>query len=102
MLELRRNKLALSIEMDVHWTRDLEVIIHDSAAGRVFGTELAVAVLDVEEYSREVAERGQGVNTGFASSRFCLDRELGRGVDWIFSNHAAEMAAIRGALLRRR
>lgn len=40
---------------------------------------------------------GQGVGTGFADSRRCLFREAARGVDWIFSNRAAEMqAAARG------
>lgn len=86
---------------------------------------LLVAELDVDAFSREVAERGyaglcghylllgrrllarhhalgQGIGTGFASSRYCFYRELERGVDWIFSNHACKMAAIREDLLRRR
>jgi glycerophosphoryl diester phosphodiesterase len=37
---------------------------------------------------------GQRVGTGFADSRRCLFREVTRGVDWIFSNRAAEMQAI--------
>uniref|UniRef100_UPI003565E233 glycerophosphodiester phosphodiesterase n=1 Tax=Desulfosarcina sp. TaxID=2027861 RepID=UPI003565E233 len=37
---------------------------------------------------------GQGVGTGFADSRRCLFREVARGVDWIFSNRAAQMQAI--------
>ena len=37
---------------------------------------------------------GQGVGTGFADSRRCLFREVTRGVDWIFSNRAAEMQAV--------
>ena len=37
---------------------------------------------------------GQGVGTGFADSRRCLFREVARGVDWVFSNRAAEMQAI--------
>lgn len=36
----------------------------------------------------------QGVGTGFVDSRRCLFREVGRGVDWIFSNRAGEMQAI--------
>jgi glycerophosphoryl diester phosphodiesterase len=39
---------------------------------------------------------GQGVGTGFADSRRCLFREVARGVDWIFSNRAAEMQDICG------
>lgn len=86
---------------------------------------LLVAELDIDAFSREAAERdyaglcghylllgrrllaqhhalGQGVGTGFASSRYCFYRELRRGVDWIFSNHACKLAAIREDLLRRR
>jgi glycerophosphoryl diester phosphodiesterase len=37
---------------------------------------------------------GQGVGTGFADSRRCLFREVARGVDWVFSNRAAEMQAV--------
>ncbi|MBC2710322.1 MAG: glycerophosphodiester phosphodiesterase [Desulfosarcina sp.] len=37
---------------------------------------------------------GQGIGTGFADSRRCLFREVARGVDWIFSNRAAQMQAI--------
>lgn len=39
---------------------------------------------------------GQGIGTGFADSRRCLFREVARGVDWIFSNRAADMQAICG------
>ena len=38
--------------------------------------------------------RGQRVGTGFVDSRRCLFREVVRGVDWIFSNRAAEMQAV--------
>ncbi len=34
---------------------------------------------------------GQRVGTGFIASRRCLYRELNRGVEWIFSNHAARI-----------
>jgi glycerophosphoryl diester phosphodiesterase len=37
---------------------------------------------------------GQTIGTGFADSRRCLFREVTRGVDWIFSNRAAQMQAI--------
>ena len=42
----------------------------------------------------------QKIGTGFAASRFCFYRELNRGVDWIFTNHALKLAAIRQALMR--
>jgi len=43
--------------------------------------------------------RGQLLGSGFASSRNCLFREVNRGVDWIFSNHALKMEAIRRQML---
>ena len=45
--------------------------------------------------------RGQKIGSGFVASRFCFYRELNRGIDWIFSNRAAELAQIRGRLLHR-
>lgn len=44
-------------------------------------------------------QRGQQAGTGFAASRYCLYRELNRGVQWIFTNHALRLAAIRRKLL---
>ena len=41
---------------------------------------------------------GQQVGTGFSDSRNCLLREINRGVDWIFSNRAADMQAIIDAM----
>lgn len=51
------------------------------------------------ETIRRHHERGQIVGTGFADSRNLLFREINRGVDWIFTNHAPEMAAIIRSLL---
>ncbi len=45
--------------------------------------------------------RGQKVGTGFPASRYCLYRELNRGIDWIFSNRACELSSLRERLLRR-
>ncbi len=44
--------------------------------------------------------RGQRLGTGFPASRFCFYRELNRGIDWIFTNRAGKLAAIRARLLR--
>ncbi|MEM7562581.1 MAG: glycerophosphodiester phosphodiesterase family protein [Pseudomonadota bacterium] len=44
--------------------------------------------------------RHQKIGTGFAASRFCFYRELNRGVDWIFTNHALKLRAIQQQLLR--
>jgi glycerophosphoryl diester phosphodiesterase len=40
---------------------------------------------------------GQKVGTGYVRSHNCLYRELQRGVDWIFSNHAVELQQIVAA-----
>jgi glycerophosphoryl diester phosphodiesterase len=48
---------------------------------------------------RRHRQAAQGTGTGFVASRNCLFRELNRGVDWIFSNHAAALQALRDKLL---
>jgi len=42
--------------------------------------------------------KGQKLGTGFVSSRSCFYREVTRGVDWIFSNHALRLSHIRKQL----
>lgn len=87
------------------------------------GACLPVAELDMRTVSREALVRnfagacgqylllnrdmikrhhrqGQKVGTGFIASRFSLYRELNRGVDWVFTNHALKLVAIRQTLLR--
>jgi glycerophosphoryl diester phosphodiesterase len=44
----------------------------------------------------------QKVGTGFVASQECLWRELNRGVEWIFSNHAVSLQSICNAYLRRK
>lgn len=43
---------------------------------------------------------GQRIGTGFIASRNCLFRELNRGVEWIFSNHAVKVQQIRDHYLQ--
>jgi len=44
---------------------------------------------------------GQKLGTGFPASRYCLYRELNRGVEWVFSNDAVALqAAVNKALSR--
>jgi glycerophosphoryl diester phosphodiesterase len=87
------------------------------------GACLPVAELDMRTVSREALLRnfagacghylllnrgmikrhhrqGQKAGTGFIASRFSLYRELNRGVEWVFTNHALKLAAIRQQLLR--
>ena len=42
---------------------------------------------------------GQSLGTGYPNSRNSLFRELNRGITWIFSNHADELARIRNKVL---
>ena len=48
---------------------------------------------------RKHAMLNQKAGTGFVSSRYCFYRELNRGVEWIFTNHALRMLAIRQELM---
>jgi glycerophosphoryl diester phosphodiesterase len=41
---------------------------------------------------------GQHVGTGYPASKNCLFREINRGVEWIFSNKAAELQRIANRL----
>jgi glycerophosphoryl diester phosphodiesterase len=48
---------------------------------------------------RRHAASGQCIGTGYADSKYCLFRELNRGVEWIFSNHAVKIQGIRNRYL---
>jgi hypothetical protein len=43
--------------------------------------------------------QGQQLDTGFAASQLSFYRELNRGMDWIFTNHAIKLRAIRQQFL---
>ena len=43
----------------------------------------------------------QRVGTGFIASKNCLFRELNRGVDWVFSNHAGKLQLLVDTLLQK-
>jgi len=43
---------------------------------------------------------GQKIGTGFISSQNALFREMNRGIDWIFSNHAKKLQHIRNHYLK--
>ncbi len=71
----------------------------------VFTSDLAGVCGQYLLLSRALIRRhhsqGQKLGTGFIASRFCFYRELNRGVDWIFTNHALKLGAIRQELLKR-
>ena len=54
------------------------------------------------ERIRRHHRQGQKVGSGFAASRFGLYREVNRGVDWIFTNHAVKLETLRRRLLDNR
>lgn len=54
-----------------------------------------------ERYVARHRQYGQRLGTGFPASRYCFYRELNRGIDWIFSDRAARLAALRTRLLDR-
>lgn len=53
-----------------------------------------------DQLIRRHQRRGQKIGVGFPASRFGFYRELNRGVDWIFTNHALKLRALRQRLLR--
>jgi len=113
---------SLTPAADYHFLA-LQLDLFDLVKFAGVGACLPVAELDMRTVSREALSRnfagacgqylllnrdmikrhhrqGQKVGTGFIASRFGLYRELNRGVDWVFTNHALRLAAIRQTLLR--
>jgi len=43
--------------------------------------------------------QGQQLGSGFAASKYGLFREINRGIDWVFSNHAVRLEVLRQKLL---
>jgi len=58
--------------------------------GGLCGHYLLVSKTMVQNHHRQ----HQQVGTGYIRSRGCLFRELNRGIDWIFSNHAVTLQEI--------
>lgn len=52
-----------------------------------------------ESLRQRHAAAGQRAGTGFPASANCLRRELNRGIDWVFSDHAVRLQALRDAWL---
>lgn len=64
----------------------------DRGYGGVNGHFLLVGGRHLRRHHR----RGQGVGVGMVASRRSLYREIERGVDWIFSNHAVALTRLLG------
>lgn len=58
-------------------------------------------LLMTERLIKKHRNHSQKIGVGFVSSRSCLYRELGRNVDWIFSNHAIALSRVRRQLLEK-
>lgn len=46
-------------------------------------------------------QNGQLTGSGYPGSKYCLFREINRGVEWIFSNHAGELQAMANRLSKK-
>lgn len=70
--------------------RELSRLALKEGYGGVAGHYTLVGAAAIARHHRA----GQGVGTGYPRSRNCLFRELNRGVEWVFSNHAARLQAL--------
>ena len=87
---------ACLLVAEINTARLSRLVIEDGYGG-LCGHYLLIGSREIDRHRA----CGQKLGTGFAASRFCFYRELNRGVDWIFTNRAAKLAALRARLLRR-
>jgi len=71
-----------------------EMALAESYAG-ISGQYLLISKNTIRKHGR----RNQKTGTGFVGSRNCFYRELNRGVEWIFTNHAIELRGLQQELL---
>jgi len=71
-----------------------EKAVKENYAG-ISGQYLLISENTIRKHGR----RNQKTGTGFAGSRFCFYRELNRGVEWIFTNHALKLHKIQQEIL---
>ena len=81
-----REALVAIAEWNVHH-------ISEIALREGFGAMTAQYLLMTDRLVERHLKAGQIVGTGFPCSRAVLSRELNRGVQWIFTNHAPQIAA---------
>lgn len=68
--------------------------ISNMAIRERYGGILGHYLLVNRRYQDRHGRHDQKIGTGFADSPNCLYRELNRGVEWIFSNHAATLQRV--------
>jgi len=69
-------------------------VLEENYAG-ISGQYLLISKNTIQKHGR----RNQNTGTGFAGSRNCFYRELNRGVEWIFTNHAIKLRSFQRELL---
>jgi len=75
--------------------------LSDTAIKNNYGGIAGHYVLITDALLKKHHMQKQGVGTGYICSRNCLLRELNRGVEWIFTNHAVKLQGIYDAILNR-
>ena len=73
-----------------HWPQKIFHQVQDSA----WGGFCAHFTMMRNTMVRRLKKQGKCAGTGYAASSNCLFRELGRGVDWVFSNDAVFLQGI--------
>lgn len=71
--------------------------ISDIAVKEDYGGITGHYLLLTARYLSKHQQNSQKVGTGFIRSKNCLYRELNRGIEWIFTNHAVKLQSILNA-----
>ena len=86
---------ALMLSAEFNMSAMSKVALRNNYAG-ISGQYLLFGMNIIRKHN----ERNQKTGSGFVRSRFCLYRELNRGVEWIFTNHALKLHNIWQELLK--
>jgi len=89
---LPRNALLPVAEYNFHELS--KKALEDNYAG-ISGQYLLISRNTIRNHGRN----NQKTGTGFVRSRYCFYRELNRGVEWIFTNHALKLHSFQQELL---
>ena len=74
--------------------------LSDMALMNNYGGVAGHYVLITDTFLKKHHLQNQCVGTGYIYSQNCLFREINRGVDWIFTNHAVKLQSICDSLIR--
>jgi glycerophosphoryl diester phosphodiesterase len=74
--------------------------LSDMALMNNYGGIAGHYVLITNTFLKKHHVQKQGVGTGYICSKNCLFREINRGVEWIFTNHAVKLQSICDSLIR--